>query len=98
VKQERRRSPRYRIDATISVDEGTGRTIDLSSNGVYFESTRPLQPGDHLALVFPFEHSGAGASVRCQARVVRVESRSGQLFGVAATYEPVAFNVSPPPG
>ena len=94
MNQERRRTPRYRIDATIAVDEGTGRTIDLSSNSVYFESERALTPGDRVALVFPFEHKGSGASVRCTAQVVRVDPRRG-LFGVAATYEPVAFDVSP---
>jgi len=92
VDQERRRAPRYRIDAEIAVDDGTGRTIDLSSNSVYFEAARPLTPGDEVVLVFPFEHSG-GACVRCTARVVRVDVR-GDLFGIAATYEPVSFNVS----
>ncbi len=95
MNQERRRTPRYRIDATIAVDDGTGRTIDLSSNSVYFESERSFAPGDQVALVFPFEHSGTGASVKCTAQVIRVDPR-GRLFGVAATYEPVAFNVSPP--
>jgi hypothetical protein len=42
--------------------------------------------------VFPFERTGPGASVRCTASVVRVEPH-GDLFRVAATYEPVAFSV-----
>jgi hypothetical protein len=92
VNQERRRSPRYRLDAEIGVDGGTGRTIDLSSNSVYFEAARSLSPGDEVDLVFPFEHSGR-ASVKCRARVVRVDRR-GTLFGIAATYEPVSFSVS----
>ena len=92
VIQERRRAPRYRIDSTIAVDGGTGRTIELSSNSVYFETTRPLRPGDNVALIFPLEHSRPGASVRCTGMVVRVDSR-GELYGVAATYEPVAFSV-----
>lgn len=91
--QERRRMPRYRIDAEIAVENGTGRTIDLSSNSVYFETDRPMAPGDRVALVFPFQHSGPGASVTCTAHVVRVDAR-GALFGIAATYEPVAFSVS----
>lgn len=91
--QERRRMPRYRIDTAIGVNGGTGRTIDLSSNSVYFETSCRLSTGDQVALVFPFEHSGANASVRCTAHVVRVDPR-GDMFGVAATYEPVAFSVS----
>ncbi|HJR59804.1 MAG TPA: PilZ domain-containing protein [Vicinamibacterales bacterium] len=85
--------PRYRIDAAIAVGDGSGRTIDLSSNSVYFETADRFAPGDELALVFPFEHTGTGAAVRCMGYVVRVDPR-GDLFGIAATYEPVAFSVS----
>ena len=95
MNQERRRAPRYSIDATIAVDGGTGRAIDLSSNSVYFETARQLNAGDEVALIFPLEHTGPGASVRCSGRVVRVEPR-GAVFGVAAIYEPVSFTVSPP--
>lgn len=91
--QERRRAPRYRVDAAIAVDGGTARTIDISSNSVYFETARQLSPGDEVALVFRLERSGPGASVRCSGCVVRVDSR-GERFGVAAIYEPVAFSVS----
>ena len=92
MNQERRRTPRYRLDATIAVAAGTGRTIDLSSNSVYFESPRPFSPGDEVPLIFPFESGGTGTRVQCTGRVVRVDPR-GQLFGVAATYEPVVFKV-----
>ena len=87
--QERRRAPRYRIDATIAVDDGNGRAIDLSSNSVYFETDRQLTPGEMIALVFPLERTGPGASVNCSAEVVRVDDRGG-LFGVAAVYEPIS--------
>lgn len=90
--QERRRAPRYRLDAEISVDDGRGRTIDLSANSVYFESDAVLAEGQQVSLVFPFEHVARGTSVRCTARVVRVDPR-GSLFGVAATFEPVSFSV-----
>ena len=90
--QERRRTPRYRIDAVIAVGDGTGRTIDLSSSSVYFETDRRFAPGDQIALVFPFERSTPGASVKCIGRVVRVDPR-GQMYGIAATYEPESFSV-----
>lgn len=89
---ERRHMPRYRIDSRIAVGSGIGRTIDLSSRGVFFETGEPLAPGDQVAIVFPFEQTSPGASVKCTASVVRVVER-GQLLGVAATYEPVAFSV-----
>jgi hypothetical protein len=93
VTQERRRAPRYRIETAIAVDGGTGRTIDLSANSVYFVSERQMMPGDEVALVFPFEHAAPHASVKCNARVVRVDPR-GELYGIAAVYEPVSFSVS----
>lgn len=91
---ERRRSPRYRIDSTIAVNGGTGRTIDISATSVYFESHRRFTPGEQIAIVFPLERTGPGASVKCAAEIVRVDPR-GDFFGVAATYEPVSFSVSP---
>jgi hypothetical protein len=91
--QERRRSPRYRIDSTIEVNGGSGRTIDISATSVYFESRRRFTPGEQVAIVFPLERTGPGASVKCAAEIVRVDAR-GEMFGVAATYEPVAFSVS----
>jgi hypothetical protein len=93
VNQERRQMPRYRIESTIAVGNGVGRTLDLSSRGVYFETSERLSPGDTVPIVFPFEQTGKGASVKCSAHVVRVEPRD-DLLGVAATYEPVAFSVS----
>ena len=93
MNQERRRTPRYRLDATISVADGTARTIDLSADSVYFESARSFAPGDAVPLVFPFETGGCGGRVQCTGRVVRVDRR-GQLFGIAATYEPVVFSLS----
>lgn len=90
---ERRQMPRYRMESTIAVGNGIGRTIDLSSRGVFFETSEKLQAGDEITIVFPFEQTGPNASVRCKARVVRVEQR-GELLAVAATYEPVAFSVS----
>lgn len=93
VTHDRRRLPRYKFDTSIGVDDGIGRALDMSGIGMRFESARALEPGDSVALVFPLEHAGPGASVTCNAHVVRVESR-GALFVVAVTYEPVAFSVA----
>ncbi len=92
MSQERRLIPRYRLDTVITVGDGTGRIVNLSSRGVYFETSQRLAAGDRIQLVFPFERTGPGASVKCTADVVRVESR-GDDFGVAAIYEPVIFSV-----
>ena len=94
--QERRRAPRYRLDAEIAVDDGRGRTIDLSANSVYFECQRSFELGARVALVFPFEHVAVGTAVHCDATVVRVDERV-HGFGIAAIYQPVSFTVLKPP-
>jgi hypothetical protein len=92
VTQERRRMPRYQLDTEITVDDVTGRTLDLSGNGILFETTRPFTPGDQVAVVVPLAHTGP-SSVICNARVIRVEPR-GEAYAVAVAYELVAFEVS----
>lgn len=90
---ERRMVPRYRLDAEIEVDGHRGRTIDISSHCVRFETSRPYVPGDEVTLVVPLQQMAPAATVECSGRIVRVDGR-GPVFGVVATYEPVAFNVS----
>ena len=92
VTHDRRRMPRYQFDTRIGVEDASARTLDLSANGMLFESAREFAPGDSVALVFPLEKTGPGACVTCTAQVVRVEPR-GAGFAVAVTYEPVAFSV-----
>jgi PilZ domain len=82
--------PRYRLDASIAVNDVTGRTIDVSANGILFESEQQLAAGDRVSLVFPLEHSGA--CVTCNGEVVRVQPR-GDFYGIAVTYEPIEFNL-----
>lgn len=91
--QDRRRNPRYRLDAEITVEGDTGRTIDVSANSVYFEVNRRYLPGATLSLVFPFEYAGPGFTVKCTGQVVRIEEREDGRFAIAATYEPVDFSV-----
>ncbi len=89
AKAERRRARRYSIDAAIKVNEETALAIDLSREGVFFESAQPFRVGERVSLVLPYEHTGDGTSVTCTARVVRVEPR-GEFHGIAASYDPVA--------
>ena len=41
--------------------------------------------------------SGPGASVKCTGHIVRIVMR-GEVFGIAAIYEPVSFTVPPQSG
>jgi hypothetical protein len=94
VTQERRRLPRYRLGTDITVDDVTGRTLDVSGNGILFETARPFTPGDQVAVVLSLAHTAPATSVTCTARVVRVEPR-GEAFAVAVMYELIGVGVSP---
>jgi hypothetical protein len=85
--------PRYRLGTDITVDDVTGHTLDLSGNGILFETARPFSPGDQVAVVVPLEHTGPGTSVTCTAHVVRIEPR-GDGYAVAVAYELIGFDVS----
>ena len=90
--EERRRTPRYPLDASIAVNDVTGRAIDVSANGILFESEHSLALGEPVSLVVPLGHTRPGACVTCKGEVVRVQPR-GALYGIAVKYEPVEFNV-----
>ncbi len=95
VIQERRRLPRYRLGTDITVDDVNGCTLDLSGNGILFETARPFTAGDRVAVVVPLAHAGPATYVTCHAQVMRVERR-GEVFAVAVMYELVAVDVLPP--
>jgi hypothetical protein len=70
------------------------RTKDVSSNSFYFVSDRPFSPDDRLEceLIIPGDQVTSvpedDLCVRCEARVVRVESQWPQMgFGVACQLE-----------
>jgi hypothetical protein len=80
---ERRQSRRYglRLDARWKLirgqrvlDQGTGSTLDLSSDGVYLETGRDLQPGERveLSISWPVRlESGAQLQLAVSGRIVR---------------------------
>lgn len=89
---DRRRAPRLAIELPVELDQGTGRTRDMSTTGVYFETPRPPAPGASIRLslmladaaVFVGEQPApAPLRLECEGRIVRVEHREGTV-GVAA--------------
>jgi hypothetical protein len=93
VNLERRLAPRYPVALDIEINGGTGVTTNLSTSGVYFETTCVVKADQEISLIFPFKHAApSGTRAACTARVRRVERR-GKAFGVAATYEAIAFEV-----
>lgn len=71
-------------------------TIDVSSRGLYFTADDGFSPGSpiEVLLTLPHEITLAGpVRVRCQGRVVRVESaeNSHRRIGIAAVIERYEF-------
>ena len=90
---ERRLAPRYRVALEIRVNGSTAVTANLSNDGVYFETGLELASAQEISLIFPLGYAAVpGTRAACQARVQRVEPHA-KRFGVAATYEAIAFEV-----
>ena len=89
--EERRSSPRYPLESDVGfrlfrgrhlLEHGTGRTLNMSSSGILFDATKPLQVGQRieLAIAWPVR---LGDTVRLKLCVVgRTVRSSGNLCGV----------------
>ena len=100
---EKRRAQRFAmaLPATVKAEEAgvaeaSVKTIDISSSGVYFEFTAPIEIGSSLefVLTLPGEITqGKSIRVRCKGKVVRVDrpSPDKEKIGVAATIERYSF-------
>ena len=99
--KERRTAPRYDLSLPVIVRvpiekeavSRTGKTRDISTQGVYFTLDYDLSAGAELdlTLTVPAEITGGTEVViRASGKVVRVDKRSGngdQPVGVAAVLE-----------
>jgi Tfp pilus assembly protein PilZ len=83
---ERRIGKRYTFALPLQLKNGTGTTCDISTSGIFFETENAHSIGDTIRLFLNFEN----ATVQCEARVVKVESRNGQ-FGVAVQLTSYVF-------
>jgi PilZ domain len=104
--EERRVAHRYKLPLAVVVkrlplDDAPGElrvtTRDVSTSGVYFTSDQRLALGIQLdlSLTLPPEVTqGSAVVIDAQARVMRVDERSGvaERFGIAAVID--KFNVS----
>jgi len=74
-------------DISFTVNEEaktfTGNSIDLSGKGVAFETNCELKQGDLLNLVLTADEAKV-APLELKVEVVRVESRSQNVFFIAA--------------
>ena len=84
--EERRKGERFKLALPVQLNDGTGTTCDISTSGIFFETVSAYAIGDTIRLSLYFEHD----TLRCEARVVRVERRTGQ-FGVAVELKSYVF-------
>jgi hypothetical protein len=91
--EDRRERQRFGINAPLTVFAGTreitGFTRDLSNRGVYFflevNDAAPLKGDFEFLVELPPEITlSTCCLIRCQGRVVRTDTTSRQMTGIAA--------------
>jgi len=86
---ERRRTPRYYVQLPVESAHGAGTTLDVSENGVRFESPHRFIPGEFLILRLVFRHiAGDYTHIDVTGVVLRVEE-SGETFVVAVRVDEI---------
>src|SRR5215813_5015055 len=91
---ERRRARRYRVALPVELEGlGRGLTRDISTSGVYFETTEALVRGAPLTFSLFLEQTDLSGPVWvvCAGEVVRVDRQPGSV-GVGATIESFRFD------
>lgn len=85
---EQRTAPRFKASFPVEVGPDGGLTIDLSSSGIAFESTRSYDLGEEVTMKLRVNRSDSPwpMSLECRGKVVRVQPKD-DLFTIAATVE-----------
>jgi hypothetical protein len=92
VNLERRALPRRTIQLPIIVHDRFGVTTDVSGKGVRFEASLPEEPGSDIEFAVSLDRNGTESFwLRCEGRVVRVDTDDDRIF-VTATIDSIAFD------
>jgi len=85
---ERRRVKRYPMEVPMRFGDDEGRTLNLSSRGVYFLSAMPLEAGASVEMDVTLTNACAQGPItlHMRGRVIRVDQLEATL-GVAAVIE-----------
>lgn len=88
---EQRSATRYPVQWPVEFDQGAGRTLDMSTTGILFETGQALPRGSSLQLDVLLPSIGdAVRRLRCLGSVVRVEPR-GESWGIGLQLQETAF-------
>src|SRR5688572_11973429 len=101
---DKRRARRFPITlpALVKADDvanesATVSTKDVSSSGIYFEFTAPLELGTALEFILTLPEQitkGNAVRIKCMGKVVRVDHGRADVYssvGIAATIERYEF-------
>src|SRR5262249_55413349 len=94
IYRERRRARRYRVALPVELEGlGRGLTRDVSTSGVYFQTTETVVRGAPLTFSLFLEQPALSGRVglACAGEVVGVDGQPG-CVGVAATIESFRFD------
>jgi hypothetical protein len=113
---DRRADRRYEISLELRwklirrkqiIDTGSGRTVNLSSSGILFESPRPLPPGAHIELsiawpallqnVTPLQLIACGRIVRGDGYRIAMRMMQHEFKTLAMDHRSVGADVVRPP-
>jgi hypothetical protein len=85
---ERRQAKRYAMEVPLRFGDDEGRTLNLSSRGVYFLSATPLEAGSAVDIDVTLTNACAHGPItlHMHGRVIRVDQLEATL-GVAAVIE-----------
>jgi len=92
--EDRRHEERIATALPLSFENGTGDTEDVAATGIFFwtDSTVALAVGDRINLTMEIVRSGRQIRPKCQAEIVRLETRGTQT-GVAVRLVESAIDV-----
>lgn len=89
---ESRAASRFRVRWPVELENGNGRTRDISATGMYLESDIRVAPGTLLkfAVMLP-RHRGIAEKLECLGRVVRQERHGAGGFGIGVELQGFHF-------
>ncbi|HEY8361066.1 MAG TPA: PilZ domain-containing protein [Ramlibacter sp.] len=80
---DHRSAVRFDTDLPVRIDGAHGRTFNISTQGIYFETDVPQELGSLVNFTLEFNLYGQTHHLLCEAKVVRVEEQ-GTRIGVGA--------------
>lgn len=87
-----RAAPRFKVRWPVELEDGSGRTRDISATGMYLECDIRVTPGTLLkfAVMLP-RHRGIAEKLECLGRVVRQERHGAGGFGIGVELQGFHF-------